>query len=141
MSEQQLVYTKDEVETYLVRSKYAIEDKHSRFIIQELREVDKNRNIRYTNQYTVSQLFPDDNPVDVLKKEIASLTVRNYMHSLKDTRFKNRSDFYVFAKKYDEYVYIKIRVELISQTGAYIYVMSFHYSDKLIDDSCFPYLD
>ena len=68
MSEQQLVYTKDEVETYLVRSKYAIEDKHSRFIIQELREVDKNRNIRYTNQYTVSQLFPDDNPVDLLKK-------------------------------------------------------------------------
>ncbi len=140
MSEQQLIFTKEEVETYLARVRYALKDKNTKVSLQTNREVDRGRDIRFTSQFTISNIFPDEDPTDVLKREIGTLSVENYMYSLKDKRHENRSDFYVFAKIYDDFVYIKFRVELISIKGAYIFVMSFHYSDKPIDNSCFPYL-
>lgn len=48
-----------EVKTYLDRLKYAIKNcAEIKFQISRL--VDANRDIKFTNQYTVSTLFPDD---------------------------------------------------------------------------------
>ena len=50
-----------EVQTYLQILNYALE--HGATItFQENRKVDLNRNIRYTNRYTISDLFPNENP-------------------------------------------------------------------------------
>ena len=49
----------------------------------------------------------------------------------------------VFIKEYDEQVYIKVRVELISKQssgGHLIFVMSFHYAQHVVEESGFPYL-
>ena len=109
---------------------------------QEVRLVDQNRNVRYTNRFTVADLFPNENPVDALKRELQTLTVEEYMQTVKDTRFPNRSEMREFGKVYNgkEDVYIKIRVELLSEYGNHTaFVMSFHYAEIPFTPEMFPY--
>ena len=59
---------------------------------QAKRLVDEKRDEKYTNQYTVHKLFPDENPVDALKRELLTLSVEDYMQTVKDIRFPKRSE-------------------------------------------------
>lgn len=73
--------------------------------------------------------------MEVLKIELTKLTIREYIETVEDTRFPNRSEMRVLGKQYEEKdVYIKIRVELVSAAHAsgnnYIFVMSFHFSEN-----------
>lgn len=42
---------------------------------------------KYTNQYTINTLFPNENPVDAIKRELLTLSVEDYMQTVKDMRF------------------------------------------------------
>lgn len=130
-----------EVQAYLQDLMYAL-DNGARLKFQEERIVDQNRDIHYTNKYTVADLFPDDDPRDVLKKELRKITVKDYIRTVKDTRFKNKSEMREFGKVYciNKDVYIKLRVELLKDFGNhYIFVMSFHYAEKPFTSDMFPY--
>ena len=137
------IKSKFDVQTYIDRLSYALNQSTCEIKFIKDRNSDKSRNKRYANRYTINSLFPDEDSVEALKRELLSLTVENYMHTLKDLTYSDRSDLWVFAKKYNDYVYIKIRVELVSRLANgnnYVFVLSFHYSDQLIEDSDFPYL-
>lgn len=56
-----------EVEAYIQNLKYAIEN-GAKIEFQARRRVDENRDERYTNQYTVNTLFPNENPVEAIKR-------------------------------------------------------------------------
>ena len=104
--------------------------------------VDEKRNEKYTNQYTVNKLFPNENPVDALKRELLKLSVEDYMQTVKDIRFPKRSEMREFGKVYNgtEDVYIKIRVELLGQYGhTTTFVMSFHFAEKTFAPNVFQY--
>lgn len=104
--------------------------------------VDENRDEKYTNQYTVNKLFPDENPVDALKRELLTLSVEDYMQTVKDLRFPSRSEMREFGKVYNgtDDVYIKIRVELLGIYGnTTTFVMSFHFAEKAFTQEMFPY--
>ena len=104
--------------------------------------MDENRDEKYTNHYTVTELFPDENPVDALKRELLTLSVEDYMRTVKDTRFPKRSEMREFGKVYNgtEDVYIKIRVELLGLYGnTTTFVMSFHFAEKAFTPGMFPY--
>ena len=104
--------------------------------------MDENRDEKYTNHYTVTELFPDENPVDALKRELLTLSVDNYMRTVKDIRFPNRSEMREFGKVYNEKddVYIKIRIELLGMYGsATTFVMSFHFAEKAFSPEMFPH--
>lgn len=136
--------TKIEVQTFLDKLNYAIQRGSVRINFQIDRNVDEGRNKKYTNRYTIGKLFPDEDEVIVLKRELTCLTVEEYIETVKDTRYPKRSEMRVFGKQYsNDYVYIKFRVELINTTHAsgdsFIFVMSFHYSEKDFKDSDFPY--
>jgi hypothetical protein len=93
-------------------------------------------------QYTVNKLFPDENPVDALKRELLTLSVEDYMQTVKDTRFPKRSEMREFGKVYNgaEDVYIKIRVELLGLYGnTTTFVMSFHFAERAFSPEMFPY--
>ncbi len=133
-----------EVQAYLDKLKYAIQSNSVNISFQKDRKVDQSRQKKYTNRYTLGKLFPDEDEVEALKRELSLLTVEDYIETVKDTRFPNKSEMFVFGKQYSgDYVYIKIRVELISITqtggGSFILVMSFHYSEWDFKDSNFPY--
>ena len=126
-----------EVEAYIQNLKYAIEN-GAKIEFQARRRVDE----KYTNQYTVNTLFPNENPVEAIKRELLTLTVEEYMKTVKDRRFPNRSELREFGKVYNETddVYIKIRVELLGQFGNPItFVMSFHFAEKAFTPEMFPY--
>lgn len=130
-----------EVEAYIQNLKYAIEN-GAKIEFQARRRVDENRDERYTNQYTVNTLFPNENPVEAIKRELLTLTVEEYMKTVKDCHFPNRSELREFGKVYNETddVYIKIRVELLGQFGNSItFVMSFHFAEKAFTPEMFPY--
>ena len=130
-----------EVEAYIQNLKYAIEN-GAKIEFQARRRVDENRDERYTNLYTVNTLFPNENPVEAIKRELLTLTVEEYMKTVKDRRFPNRSELREFGKVYNETddVYIKIRVELVGQIGNPItFVMSFHFAEKAFTPEMFPY--
>ncbi|ABR47091.1 hypothetical protein Amet_0866 [Alkaliphilus metalliredigens QYMF] len=143
-NEKKRTESKLQVQTYLDRLKYAIESGTVKINFQKSRQIDNMRDKKYTNRYTISQLFPNEDEVEVLKKELAYLTVEEYIETVKDIRFPNKSEMRVFGKKYlGEDVYIKIRVELISIADASgnssILVMSFHFSERDFKKSNFPY--
>lgn len=135
------IESKLEVNTYLQKLKYAL-DHDAQITFQARRLVDKQRDEKYTNQYTVDTLFPDENPVDALKRELKTLTVEEYMKTVQDLRFPKRSEMREFGKVYHgmQDVYIKIRVELLGLNGnTTTFVMSFHFAEKPFTTDIFPY--
>jgi hypothetical protein len=136
--------SKLEVSTYIDRLKYALLSNQAKILFQEQRRVDVGRNEKYTNRFTIANLFPDEDPVAALKRELGSIMIEEYIETVKDLRCPNRTDMRVFGKIYNnEGVYIKIRVELLKSTPGgvddFIFVMSFHYSTIGFDKVIFPY--
>ena len=135
------IESESEIKSYLQDLKYAI-DNGAQISFQAKRLVDKKRDEKYTNQYTVDTLFPDENPVEALKRELKTLTLEEYMQTVKDLRFPNRSEMREFGKVYNskDDVYIKIRVELLGMYGNITtFVMSFHFAEKPFTPQMFPY--
>ena len=130
-----------EVKSYIQDLKFALNN-GAKIDFQAKRVFDEKRDEKYTNQYTVNKLFPDENPVDALKRELLTLSVEDYMQTVKDTRFLKRSEMREFGKVYNgtEDVYIKIRVELLGLYGnTTTFVMSFHFAEKAFTPEMFPY--
>lgn len=135
------VESKLEVEAYIQNLRYALNN-GAEITFQARRFVDNERDERFTNQYTLNNLFPDEDPVLVLKRELLSLTVEDYMRTVKDIRFPNRSEMREFGKIYNgaDEVYIKIRVELMGMFGkSTTFVMSFHFAEQAFTPDIFPY--
>lgn len=135
------IESKLEVQSYIQNLKYALE--HGANIqFQVSRLVDKQRKKQYTNQYTVATLFPNENPVIALKRELKTLTVEEYMRTVKDLRFPKKSEMREFGRLYNgtEDVYIKIRIELLGEYGnVTTFVMSFHFAERPFESYMFPY--
>ena len=130
-----------EVKAYIQDLKFSLNN-GAQIDFQVKRVVDEKRDEKYTNQYTVNRLFPDENPVDALKRELLTLSVEDDMRTVKDTRFLKRSEMREFGKVYNgtEDVYIKIRVELLGLYGnTTTFVMSFHFAEKAFTPEMFPY--
>ena len=130
-----------EVKTYIQDLKFALNN-GAQINFQAKRRVDENREEKYTNQYTINTLFPNENPVDAIKRELLTLSVEDYMQTVKDMRFPKRSEMREFGKVYNgtDDVYIKIRVELLGIYGnTTTFVMSFHYAERAFMPDMFPY--
>lgn len=135
------IETELEVKAYIQDLKYALNN-GAQIDFQVRRRIDEDRDERFTNQYTVNKLFPDENPVDALKRELLTLTVEDYMQTVKDLRFPKRSEMREFGKVYNgnEDVYIKIRVDLLGLYGnTTTFIMSFHFAEKAFTPDMFPY--
>ena len=143
--EEYRIESKNEVSTYLARLKYALKN-GATISFQRFRRVDDECDEIYTNDYTMNELFPDEDPRDVLRRELLTLTVSDYLRTVKDIHFPKRSEMREFGKIYrgkDE-VYIKIRVELCAENGLgqhTTFVMSFHFAKKPFSEETFPYRD
>ena len=130
-----------EVKAYIQNLKFALNN-GAKINFQVRRLVDEKRDEKYSNQYTVNKLFPDENPEEALKRELLTLTVEGYMQTVKDYRFPKRSEMREFGKVYNgtEDVYIKIRVEILGTYGSTTtFVMSFHFAEKAFTAEMFPY--
>jgi len=143
-NERKRIESQLEVQPYLERLNYAIRSGSTTIVFQIDRRVDENRFREHTNRFTISKLFPNENPVEVLKRELAKLTVREYIETVKDTLFPNKSEMRVFGKQFEgKDVFIKFRIELVSIAHAsgnnFIFVMLFHFSERDFKDSDFPY--
>lgn len=135
------IESEEEVKAYIQNLRYAI-DNGAQFRFQERRLVDTDREIRYTNRYTVASLFPNDNPTEILKTELKTLTAADYIRTIPDLRFPKRSEMREFGKVYNgkDNVYIKIRVELLGTYGnTTVFVMSFHFAERSFGPETFPY--
>ena len=135
------IESETEVRAYVQNLKFALNN-GAKIDFQVKRLGDEKRDEKYTNQYTVNTLFPDENPVDALKRELLTLSVEEYMQTVKDLRFPNRSEMREFGKVYNgsEDVYIKIRVELLGAYGnTTTFVMSFHFAERAFTPEMFPY--
>lgn len=144
MAENKRIESKIEVQSYLDKLKYAIQSGNVKTNFQKDRNVDLERSRKYTNRYTMGHLFPYEDEVQALKRELACLSIEEYIETVKDTRFPNRSEMRVFGKQYfGEDIYIKVRVELVSIIHAngdsFIMVMSFHYSEWNFKENDFPH--
>ena len=62
-----------EVKAYIDNLKYALNN-GANIDFQVRRLIDRNRDEKYTNQYTIDTLFPDENPVEALKRELLTLS-------------------------------------------------------------------
>lgn len=135
------IESRDEVQAFIQNLKYALNNGAS-IQFQIKRRVDEHRDERYTNRYTVGALFPNENPLEVIREELLTLTEEEYIRTVKDTRFPRRSEMREFGRVYNgkDDVYIKVRVELLSVDGrATTFVMSFHFAEKAFEPGMFPY--
>ena len=77
-----------------------------------------------------------------MRRELKQLTIEEYIQTVKDLRFPKKSEMREFGRVYDGKgdVYIKIRVELLSEYGNHTtFVMSFHYAETPFTSEMFPY--
>lgn len=135
------IETEFEVSSYIQNLIYAL-DHGSTITFQIERRVDQDRDYKYTNKYTINDLFPDESPVEAIKHELKVLKTSEYIKTVKDNRFPARSEMRVFGREYNGKgdVYIKIRVELMGEYGNHTtFVMSFHYAEKPFLKDDFPY--
>ena len=135
------IESEDEVKSYIQNLKYAL-DNGARITFQAKGMVDLERDERNTNQYTVAALFPDENPEEALRRELRTLTIEEYVKTVKDLKFVKRSEMREFCKVYNgtDEVYIKIRVELLGLYGSpTTFVMSFHFAERAFTSDMFPY--
>ena len=136
------IETKDYIETFIAKVRYCMESGDCKISLQLGRKNEENKNIRFTNQYTLNELFPNEDPAVAMKRELVKLRVTEYIETLKDLNFSKKSELRVFGKKYTEDVYIKIRAELLSKAvvgNNMIFVLSFHFAEYPFTDSDFPY--
>lgn len=137
------IESKDDVKAYLSKLRYVL-DHDAKINFQEVRTVDNHRDIRFTNKYTVAELFPDERPAAALRRELKTLTVGEYLRTVSDRRFPKRGEMREFGRTYSGKgdVYIKIRVEIFGVDGAgthTTFVMSFHFAEKPLSMEYFPY--
>lgn len=137
------IESEEEISAYLGKLKYAL-NAGAKLVFQAIRKVDENREEKFSNQYTVAHLFPDEDPQVVLRRELLTLTTKDYMRTVKDVRFPNKSEMREFGKIYNgkDEIYIKIRVELLDLSGFgqhTTFVMSFHYAMMPFSQEMFPY--
>lgn len=143
MEERFWTETELEVRSFLTDLRYAL-DAGAKVKFQIDRRVEQGKDQRHTNLYTVSTLFQNEKPTDAIKRELYSLTVEEYMRTVKDIRFPELSPMREFGRVYDGNmdVYIKVRVELLSNRsfGEHTaFVMSFHFAERPLADETFPY--
>ena len=135
------IESRAEVQAFIQNLKYALNN-GAIIIFQVTRRVDECRDEKFTNRYTVAALFPNENPLEALREELLTLTEAEYIRTVKDTRFPERSEMREFGRVYKGQgdVYIKIRVELFSIDGrAETFIMSFHFAEKAFMPEMFPY--
>lgn len=133
-----IIKTREEVETYLAKLKYALSLDNTLINFQGDRQIDIKRAIEFRNSYTISKLFPDESPKEAIKRELNNLKVNEYMETMKDIKFPKRSDLWTFGKKYNSKdTYIKFRVEIIERCN--VFIMSFHLSDRPFENKNFPF--
>lgn len=135
------IESETEVRAYIQNLRYAL-DNGAKIEFQAHRLVDNDREERYTNQYTVDTLFPNEDLNEALKRELRTLTVEEYIRTVKDSRKPNKSEMREFGKTYNgkDDVYIKIRVELLDRYGnTTTLVMSFHFAMRSFAPEMFPY--
>lgn len=106
--------------------------------------IETEEEVKYTNIYTVAELFGNEDPAIALRRELQTLKTKDYLRTVKDSRFPKRSEMREFGKVYngDQEVYIKIRVELLNSMavgGHTTFVMSFHFAAKPFCEEVFPY--
>ena len=135
------IETKAEVQGYIQNLIYSLEN-GAHIDFQPVRRVDALRDIKYSNKYTVNDLFPNEDPLIAIGREIRKLKVEEYIRTVKDLKHPKRSEYREFGRIYPEKgdVYIKIRVEVINYYGGQtVFVMSFHYAVEPLANEYFPY--
>ncbi len=137
------IESREEISDYLSKLRYALKQ-GAKIQIQLDRRIDQSRDPKYTNKNTIAHLFPNEDPVEVMRRELQTLTVEEYIRTLTDIRFPKRSEMREFGKVYNgsDEIYIKIRVELISSMGFgdhTTFVMSFHFALRPFCNEVFPY--
>lgn len=134
------IESRSAVEEYITRLRYALDNGASLQLVRS-RHSDEVKDYRHTNKFTLSDLFPNEDPAVALRRELGLLEVGNYIRTLPDTRYRHLPELREFGKAYNgKDVYIKIRVELISSGGGKsVMVLSFHYAEYKFDNDEFPY--
>ena len=135
------IESETEVKAYLQNLRFALNN-GAKINFQINRRTDDNKDEKFTNRYTINILFPNENPIEALKRELLSLGVEDYIQTVKDFRFPKKSDMREFGKVYNgkDDVYIKIRVELLGMYGqTTTFVMSFHFAERAFTPDMFPY--
>ena len=135
------IESETEVKAYLQNLRFALNN-GAKINFQINRRTDDNKDEKFTNRYTINILFPNENPIEALKRELLSLGVEDYIQTVKDFRFPKKSEMREFGKVYNgkDDVYIKIRVELLGMYGqTTTFVMSFHFAERAFTPDMFPY--
>lgn len=136
------IESESDVKSFLSRLNYGLTN-GAQIQCMMQRVKDKDRDVRFSNHYTLSNLFPNENPTDALRKELLKLKPENYIETIKDSMYPNRSDMRVFGLEYfSGDVYTKIRVELLdsnSSNNHTVFVMSFHFAEWPINKEKYPY--
>lgn len=78
------IETELEVKAYLQNLKFALQN-GAKLDFQIKRRMDENRNEKYTNQYTVNTLFPNEDPIIALKRVVVTHSRRIYTDSKRFT--------------------------------------------------------
>lgn len=76
------IESETEVKAYLQNLRFALNN-GAKINFQINRRTDDNKDEKFTNRYTINILFPNENPIEALKRELLSLGVEDYIQTVK----------------------------------------------------------
>jgi len=94
------IESRQEVGTYIARLKYALKSNSLKIKYQEIRQIDIKREDRYTNDFLMKDLFPGQDPIIVLEKELLKIKSEEYIKTVKDINKLDRSEMRVYGREY-----------------------------------------
>lgn len=128
------------VEHFLTEMKEALSSESAQLYSQHHRKEDEAE----MHENIMSILFPNEDETAVLKRELTDLTMEDYIETLKDKKFPNKSETRIFAKQFNgDYVFLHVRIELLEdpETGDTHQglITSLHFCETELPMSDFPY--
>ena len=87
VTEEKRIEKKLDVSTYLDRLKYALSNGQAKIQFQHDRLVDNQRESKFTNRFIIADLFPDEDEVLTLKRELNLLNILDYIETVKEEDF------------------------------------------------------
>lgn len=135
--------SKLEISTCLDQLHYLIKSNQASISFEKNRPADNKKEAKFTNRYTLGVLFPDESEAVVLKRELLTLRVEEYIESIRDFNFPKLAPMRVFCKQYSNCdVYIKFRIEIMSKElggSGRIIVISFHFAEWKYKCTDYPF--
>lgn len=132
MGDDEYIEEIEKLKFFLKKLQHLLNDSNCQIDIQKLRRGEDPLDPNNTNNTMINLDYDSED----IREELLTLKVGDYIKTVKDRRYPNTSNYWIFSKNIDgRDVYIKFKIRSVNK----IHLMSFHYAIRQIEEKPYKY--